>query len=171
MESIEIIQILCAYGVVGACGLIWGSIVAGLGRPDITLRTTSIAAVVSLAVLLLTARYGLAAASIAFVIRGYVTLPFMPIVIARLTGITARKQYLALVPILSSAAIMAAVVETLIVVSGAVVSPLVLTIAAIASGALTYGFALYLFASPALRLGASFLAQLRPSHRISEARS
>ena len=170
-ESIEIIQILCAYGVVGSCGLIWGSIVAGLGRPDITLRTTTIAAIVSLVVLLLTARYGLAAASIAFVIRGYVTLPFMPVVIAQLTGITAQKQYGVLVPILGSVAIMGGVVEGLIIMLSGLLSPLALTAAAVALGALIYTLALYVFAPTALRLSASFLAHLRPNRHILEARS
>lgn len=169
-ESVEIIQILCAYGVVGSCGLIWGSIVAGLGRPDITLRTTATAAVVSLAVLVLTARYGLVAASIAFVIRGYVTLPFMPLVIARLTGISARTQYSVFLPIFASVAIMAVAVELVIFASSTVVSPPVLALAVLGTGALTYGAALYVFAPPALRRGASFLAQLRPNPRVSEAR-
>jgi O-antigen/teichoic acid export membrane protein len=170
-ESVTIIQILCAYGVVGACGLIWGSIIAGLGRPDITLRTTSIAAIVSLVILLLTARYGLAAASIAFVVRGYVTLPFMPIVIARLTGISARKQYGVLIPILGSVALMGGVVEALIIVLSGSVSPLTITATALGSGAAIYALALYVFASPALKLSASFLAQLRPNRHLSEARS
>jgi O-antigen/teichoic acid export membrane protein len=169
-QSVEIIQILCVYGVVGSCGLIWGSVIAGLGRPDITLRVTTMAAIVSLGVLLLTAGYGLLAASIAFVIRGYVTLPFMPIVIAQLTGVSARKQYGVFVPILLSTGIMAIVVEILLVVAGALVPAPILTIAAIAAGASSYGVALYVLASPALRLVASFLAELRPTQRVSEAR-
>ena len=169
-DSIEIVQILCVYGVVGACGLIWGSIVAGLGRPDITLRTTATAAAVSLGILLLTAQYGVVAASIAFVVRGYVTLPFMPIVIARLTGISALRQYRVFVPILASVAIMAVAVKTLIVLSAPFLSPLVLGVAAIASGALVYASALYIFASPALKLGASFLGHLRPTQRALGAR-
>ncbi len=171
IESVAIIQILCAYGVVGACGLIWGSIVAGLGRPDITLRTTTIAAIVSLAVLLFTARYGVAAASIAFVIRGYVTLPFMPIVIARLTGIPARKQYGVLVPILGAVAIMAGLVEGLIMVLSGLLSPIALTAVAIVAGVLIYILALYVFASAALKLSTSFLAHLRPNRVLVEARS
>jgi O-antigen/teichoic acid export membrane protein len=170
-DSVEIIQILCVYGAVGVCGLIWGSIVAGLGRPDIALRTTTLAAIVSLGVLLLTARWGLIAASVAFVIRGYATLPIMPIVIARLTGISARKQYSALVPVFGAVVLMAVMMEGLIILLSGSVSAPALAASSIGLGALVYGAGLYVFARPALQLAASFLAELPPTRRIFEARS
>jgi O-antigen/teichoic acid export membrane protein len=161
--SIPVIQILCVYGIVGSCALIWGGIIAGLGRPDVTLATTTTAALVSVSVLLLAAPWGLTAASVAFVARGYLTLPFMPLIIARLTGIPAARQYRVFLPIAIAVATMAVCVESVIVALSGVSSPLATIAAASAVAALSYGIALYVVARPVLQLGLSFLAQLRPS--------
>ena len=165
--SIPIIQILCVYGVVGTCGLIWGAIIAGLGRPDVALVTTTIAAIVSVSVLLITARWGLAAASAAFVVRGYLTLPFMPFVISRLTGVRAGAQYRVFRPIVLAVSVMAIAVESMMIGLGGVLTPLALTAAAATAGIVAYAIALYVVAWPALRLGASFLAQMRPSQKAA----
>ena len=161
-DSIVIVQILCAYGVVGSCGLVWGSIIGGLGRPDITLMTTTTAAVVSIAVLLLSASFGPIGASAAFVIRGYITLPFMPLLIARLTGIRASEQYAVYLPIVFAGAVMAVAVEAFVLLVDGAFSPLILTLTALTLGAIVYGSALWLVAGSALRRGATFLAELRP---------
>jgi PST family polysaccharide transporter len=161
--SIPVIQILCLYGIVGTCGLIWGGIIAGLGRPDVTLITTTTAAIVSVSVLLLIAPWGLAAASAAFVVRGYLTLPFMPVVISRLTEVPAARQYRVFLPILFAAALMAASVAALLSSLSGILGPIGLIAAAVAFGFTVYALALSILARPALRLGASFLAQLWPA--------
>jgi hypothetical protein len=143
--------------------LIWGGIIAGLGRPDVTLATTTTAAVVSVSVLLLAGPWGLAAAASAFVVRSYLTMPFMPFVIARLTGMSAAEQYRVFVPVLVAVAIMAVSVEATIVVLDGALPPFATIAAAVVVGATSYGLALYLFARPVLQLGLSFLTQLRPS--------
>jgi O-antigen/teichoic acid export membrane protein len=165
--SVPIVQILCVYGIVGTCGLIWGSIIAGLGRPDIALATTSTAAAVNIAVLLLIAPWGIVAASAAFVVRGYATLPFMPFVIARLTGIHAAAQYRVFAPIAFATAIMAAAVESLIAALGNVLPPTAMTAAAIALGIAVYVGAVCLLARPAVKVGVSFLAQWTPNWRTA----
>jgi O-antigen/teichoic acid export membrane protein len=165
-DSIVIVQILCAYGLVGSCGLVWGSIIGGLGRPDVTLMTTTTAAVVSIAVLLLSAPFGPIGASAAFVIRGYITLPFMPLLIARLTGIRASEQYAVYLPIVFAGAVMAVAVEAFVMMVGGALSPPLLTLAALMLGAVAYGSALRLFAGPALRRGAILLAELRPRQEV-----
>jgi O-antigen/teichoic acid export membrane protein len=162
VQSVPLVQILCAFGIVGAFGLIWGGIIGGLGRPDVTLATTTMAALVSVTLLLATARWGLIAAATAYVIRGYATLPFMPHVIARLTGIRAATQYRVCAPILLAVAIMAMIAEAVILTIGDLTTPAIVVAAATLAGVLGYGLALYLVALPAFRLGASFLGQLRP---------
>jgi PST family polysaccharide transporter len=161
--TVPVIQILCVYGISVSCGLIWGGIIAGLGRPDVTLATTTTAAAVSVSVLLLAAPWGLAAAASAFVVRSYLTMPFMPFVIARLTGMSAAEQYRVFVPVLVAVAIMAVLVEATIVVLDGALPPFATIAAAVVVGATSYGLALYLFARPVLQLGLSFLTQLRPS--------
>lgn len=165
MASIPIVQILAFYGIVFTCGLIWTSIIGGLGRPDISLVITSVAAVVSVTVLVLMSRWGVTAASAAFVVRGYVSLPFLPLLIARLTGISAWKQYRVFGPIALAAIILALAVKGLIVTFGDVLTPIEMTAAAILVGAAAYTLALYLFARPALQLGASLLAHLHPRQK------
>ena len=160
--SVTIIQLLCVFGVVGSCGLIWGSIIAGLGRPDIALVTASTAALVNVTVLLLAAPFGLAAASAAFVIRGYVTLPFMPIVIARLTGIPASRQYSVYAPTAAAAIAMAAAIEVTIATLNSTIAPAALTLCALILGAAVYLFVLYVLARPMLRRGLSFLVRMHP---------
>ena len=162
VQSVPLVQILCAFGIVGAFGLIWGGIIGGLGRPDITLATTTTAALVSVTLLLATARWGLIAAATAYVIRGYATLPFMPVVIARLTGIHARTQYRVCAPILSAVAIMAVIAEAVILTIGDHTTPAAVVAAATVAGVLSYTLALYFVALPAFRLVTSFLGQLRP---------
>jgi PST family polysaccharide transporter len=160
--SIPIVQIMCLYGIVGTCGLIWNSIIAGLGRPHVTLATTTAAAVIGVSVLLLTARWGLVAASTAFVIRGYLTLPFMPLVIARLTAVPPATQYRVFIPIIIAASIMAFAIEVTLVALHVVLTPLALLSAAATVAVGVYAVALSVVARPALKLGASFFAQLRP---------
>ncbi|HXJ02593.1 MAG TPA: oligosaccharide flippase family protein, partial [Micropepsaceae bacterium] len=161
--SIPIIQILCVYGIVGSCALIWGAIIAGLGRPDVTLATTTTSAVVSVSVLLLAAPWGLAAASMAFVARGYLTMPFTPLIIARLTGIPAAVQYRVFAPVVLAVLIMAICVEATIIALGGVAAPFAMIAASIAVGVFSYGMTLYVVARPVLQLGMSFLTHLRPS--------
>lgn len=165
--SIPIIQILCLYGIVGSCGLIWGAIIGGLGRPDITLLTTSSAAIVSVSVLLLAAPWGLGPAAAAFVARGYLTLPFMPLIIARLTGISAGAQYAVFTPVILASATMGASMEAMILAFGDTLSALPMLVLLLSAGAFAYALALCLFARPQLRLGVSFLTQLRPSHELA----
>jgi PST family polysaccharide transporter len=160
--SATIVRFLCLYGVVGSCGLIWGSIIGGLGRPDVTLATTTTAALVSVAVLLLSAPWGPEGAAAAFVIRGYVTLPFMPLLIARITGNGASEQYAVYWPILAAVGAMAAAVEGLLSMFDGAFSPVVLTAVALIAGAAVYGAVLSLLAGPALRRGAALLGHLRP---------
>jgi PST family polysaccharide transporter len=165
--SVPIIQILCLYGVVVTCGLIWGAIIGGLGRPDVTLLTTSSAAIVSVTVLLIAAPWGLVPAAAAFVVRGYLTLPFMPLIIARLTGIRASAQYAVFGPVVLASAVMAASIELVIFAFGSWLSPLLMTALTLSVGVLAYVLALCLFARPQLRLGVSFLTQLRPSSELA----
>jgi hypothetical protein len=57
---------------------------------------------------------------------------------------------------------MAVCVEALLHGLADTLSPLELTLAAIAAGGASYALALYVFARPALRLGMSILSDLRP---------
>ena len=162
-QSAAIVQILSLVGVSNSIGQINRSIIAGLGRPAINLAMNTTAAVANIALVLVTAPWGLTVTAIAFVIRSYVVLPTLPLVIARLTGIRLITQIGVYGPIILAAAVMAVSVEMLIRGIGGVLSPLALTAAATGFGAAMYILALYLFARPALRLGISVLADLRPS--------
>jgi O-antigen/teichoic acid export membrane protein len=166
-QSSIIVQILAAYGIIVSSGLIWGSVVAGIGRPDINLAVTTMAAIVSVGLLLIMAPWGLVAAAIAFVLRGYVASPTFPFIISRLTGITLFKQASVYGPVLAAAAAMAVVVETVIQTLGPMLTPFELTAAAILCGAATYALALYLLARPALRLGVSILSELIPRQKTA----
>jgi hypothetical protein len=101
------------------------------------------------------------------VVRGYATLPFMPFVIARLTGIHAAAQYRVFAPIAFATAIMAAAVESLIAALGNVLPPTAMTAAAIALGIAVYVGAVCLLARPAVKVGVSFLAQWTPNWRTA----
>ena len=129
------------------------------------LRTNVLLAVLGIlaaAVQLISTRWGLIAVATAYVIRGYTTLPFMPFVIARLTGISASAQFRVCAPILFAVAIMAMIAEAVILTIGDLTTPAIVVAAATLAGVLGYGLALYLVALPAFRLGTSFLGQLRP---------
>jgi len=54
------------------------------------------------------------------------------------------------------------IAEAVILTLGNSATPAIVISAATLAGVLGYGFALYLVALPAFRLGASFLGQLRP---------
>ena len=166
-SSVIIVQILAAYGIIVSSGLIWGSIVAGLGRPDINLAVATMAAIVSVGLLLLMAPWGLVAAAIAFVLRGYAALPTFPFIISRLTGITLSTQARVYAPILAAAAAMALVVMTVIQELSPFLTPLEVIGIAVLCGAASYAMALYVFARPALRLGGSILADLNPRQKMA----
>ena len=160
--SVHLVQILCFYGVIASCGLIWQSILGGLGRPDIALKATVAAAAANVGALLLSAHWGPAAAAGAFVFRGYVTLPFMPLVIARLTGLPAGRQYGVFLPIAMAACVMVAAQQTAMTLFlHRAAAPLLLAIVA-AAGAIAYGGALYLLDKRALQKGFSALRHLQP---------
>ncbi|HKQ43981.1 MAG TPA: lipopolysaccharide biosynthesis protein [Rhizomicrobium sp.] len=167
LASVLLVQILSVYGVIGSCGLIWQSIVGGLGRPDIALRTTVLAAITSVAVLFLAARWGLTAAAVAFVLRGYITLPFMPIVLARLTGIPAARQYRALVPIAAAALIMAVTISASMAEFDGKIAPILILVFALISGGIAYGVALLVFARPAIQRGFAILGHLQPGKNLA----
>jgi PST family polysaccharide transporter len=162
LASVPIVQILCIYGVVGSLGMIWQAILGGLGRPDISLMATTAAAVTSVGALLIGARWGVIGAAAAFVVRGYATLPFMPLVIARLTGISALRQYRVYLPIGLGAALMGGMMESLMMLLDGKIPDFAVLLAALAAGGLVYAGTLFASAKPALKTGYSFLAHLRP---------
>ncbi len=159
--GIAIVQLLCIYGVVGSCGLVWQAIVSGLGRPDIMFKTTLIAAIVNISIIAATARWGSMAAAAAFVARGYLTLPFMPLVISRLTGLTAIRQYKVYVPVAVGVLAMTLLMEVAAArLAGSISDPATLAISCLA-GTAGYTAAIYITARPAMRTGLSFIGHLR----------
>lgn len=157
MEGAIIVQIFAAFGIVGASGLLSREIIAGLGRPDINLVSTLCAAALSVGLIVVAASWGPIAAAIVFVIRGYATLPLQPLIIERLSGVSAAAQYRVYGPVLLATAFMCAVVLALEAATGGALSPALLAIAEVAAGVAAYGAALYFVARPALRLGVSML--------------
>ena len=112
--------------------------------------------------LLLFAHWGPAAAAGAFVFRGYVTLPFMPLDIARLPGVPAARQYGVFAPIAIAACVMVAAQQAAITIfAHRAAAPLLLVIIAV-TGAMAFGTAIYLLDKRALRKGLSALRHLQP---------
>jgi O-antigen/teichoic acid export membrane protein len=161
--SVKLIQILCFYGVIVSCGQIWQSVLGGLGRPDIALRATTAAAVANIGALLLSTHWGPVAAAGAFVFRGYVTLPFMPLVIARLTHVPASRQYAVFLPIAAAALLMAIAEEAILSGLAHRLNTPLLLVSTLAAGALAYGAALYALDKPAIQKGLSILRHLQPA--------
>jgi PST family polysaccharide transporter len=162
LSSVVIVQLLSVYGIVAACGQIWQAILGGLGRPDIALRTTLAAAFASVAALVLTARFGPLAAAGAFVFRGYVTLPFLPLVIAWLTGLPAMRQYRAFLPVAVATLLMAGACAVVMDALGPRLAPPLLLAVSVAAGALVYGVAIFALDRSAVRKGLSFFNHLQP---------
>jgi PST family polysaccharide transporter len=162
LASIQVIQILCFFGVILSCGQIWQSVLGGLGRPDIALRTTCAAAVANVGALLLSMEWGPAAAAGAFVFRGYVTLPFMPLVIARLAGIPATRQYGVFLPIIAAALLMTAAELAVMKLLGPALPAPVLLAAILAAGAVMYGAVLFALDRQALQKALAMLKHLKP---------
>jgi O-antigen/teichoic acid export membrane protein len=163
LSSVLIVRILCFFGVIAACGQIWQSVLGGLGRPDIALRASVAAAIANVGALLLSWHWGPAAAAGAFVFRGYVTLPFMPLIIARLTGLPASRQYAVFLPIAIATLLMAgAELGVMPLLAHHLRAPLLL-IATLTVGAITYGTALYALDRRALRKGLSIFKHLQPA--------
>jgi PST family polysaccharide transporter len=164
-ESAVILQIIGFVGISNSIAQINRSVLAGLGRPDINLAMNVTAAIANVGLVLLTAPWGLTATAIAFVARGYVVMPIVLVVMTRLTGIGVAAQARVYCPVAVAAAVMALCVEGLLRGLGAGLSPAALTAAAVACGAASYVLALCLFGRPALKLGASILADLRPRQK------
>jgi hypothetical protein len=111
----------------------------------------------------LSAHWGPTAAAGAFVFRGYVTLPFMPLIIARLTGLPAARQYGVFIPIAIGACVMVGAQETAMSMLGhRWAAPLVVA-ATLAAGAICYGLTLYALDRRALQKGFSALRHLQPA--------
>lgn len=162
LASVRLVQILCFYGVIVSCGQIWQSVLGGLGRPDIALRATTAAAIANIGALLLSTHWGPVAAAGAFVFRGYVTLPFMPLVIARLTHVPAGRQYAVFLPIAVAAVLMAAAEQALMSGLAHRLGPPLLLAVTLPAGALAYCATLYALDRPALQKGLSIFRHLQP---------
>lgn len=160
--SVPLVQILCFYGVILSCGQIWQSILGGLGRPDVAVRITIAAAVTSVGALLLSTHWGPIAAAGAFVFRGYVTLPLMPLIIARLTGVPATRQYAVFLPLALATALMAMAEELALTALAGTVTDAFLLAAVLTTGAVVYGAALYVLDRRAIQKGFSILKHLQP---------
>jgi PST family polysaccharide transporter len=167
LASIQVIQILCFFGVIVSCGQIWQSVLGGLGRPDIALRTTTAAAIANVSALLLSTRWGPVAAAGAFVFRGYVTLPFMPLVIARLTGIPAVRQYGVFVPVIIAGLLMAGAELAAMTLLQHRLPSVLLLAAVLAAGALVYGGVLLALDRRALQTGLATLRHLKPQQAVA----
>ena len=163
-QSVLIIQGISIAGVVGASGLLYLSILGGLGRPDLNLSYTLVSALLSLT-LLFTAPWGITAATFAYLARAYIMAPILPLIVARLTGISGGAQFRIYLPILSAAGIMALCIEGLMATLNGAVTPLSLVTISCLAGAASYGLALFIFARPTLLLGVSLLGHLRPKSR------
>jgi O-antigen/teichoic acid export membrane protein len=163
LASVPLVQILCFYGVIISSGQIWQSLLGGLGRPDIALRATVAAAIANVGALLLSTHWGPVAAAGAFVFRGYVTLPFMPLIIARLTGLSASRQYGVFLPIILAAGLMAAAEEIAMILLAHRLGAPILLAAILTVGAIVYGVALYALDRRALQKGLSVLRHLQPA--------
>jgi PST family polysaccharide transporter len=161
-DSVPLLRLLCIYGVIASCGLIWQSILGGLGRPDVALKTTMVAAVTSVTVLLLGARWGLTAAAAAFVFRGYITFPFMPLVLAKLTGIPAARQYRVFVPVAAATTVMAGAISALMAALDGRLPPPLLLATVLVAGAAAYAATLLLVARTALQKGLAMLGHIHP---------
>jgi PST family polysaccharide transporter len=162
LASVPIVQILCIYGVVGSLGMIWQAILGGLGRPDLSLMATTAAAITSVAALIVGSRWGVIGAAGAFVVRGYLTLPFMPVVIARLTGLSALRQYRVYLPVALAAILMAGAIDALMTALEGKIPDFEILLIALIAGAGVYAGALFASARPALKTGYSFLTHLKP---------
>jgi O-antigen/teichoic acid export membrane protein len=160
-DSAVIVQIFAAFGVVGAGGLLWRGIIAGLGRPVINLVTTLCAAALGVGLIVAVAPLGPVAAAAVFIVRGYATLPALPFVIRRLTGVSAGDQYRAFVPVLAASAIMALVTIAFEAAAARRLDEVTLAITTMAVCAASYAAALYVVARPTLRLGVSVLGVVR----------
>jgi PST family polysaccharide transporter len=159
-DSIVIVQLLALSGIVGAIGLVSLNIVTGFGRPGINLAITTSAAVVSVAVMLLLSPWGLVAATMGFIIRGYLWAPMLFLLIARITAIPVAALFQACLPIAFAALPMGGAVIALLRFNPFDLTPLSLMTVAITAGAAIYWVGLRLFARPVLQLCSSLLSEL-----------
>lgn len=162
-QSIVIVQILALSCVFGANGLVYLGVLNGLGRPDLNLAMTTGAAVSSVVLLVVTAPFGIVAATAAYVLRSLLSAPIVVRIIARITGLKAAHLYRVYVPVLAAAVPMVIAVEA--VMRWGHLPPIALLALASVTGLTSYAAGLALFGQPALKLGASMLADLRPSQR------
>src|SRR6185312_4993526 len=149
-------------GVIVSCGQIWQSVLGGLGRPDIALRATTAAAIANVGALLLSRHWGPDAAAGAFVFRGYVTLPFMPLIIAKLTDLPAGRQYAVFLPIAAATLLMAGVELGLMPLLVHYLRAPALLAVTLLAGAIAYGATLYVLDRRALQKALSILKHLQP---------
>lgn len=164
-QSVVIVQILALASAFGANGMVYLGVLTGLGRPDLNLAMTTAAAITSVLLLLVTARFGIVFATAAFVTRSLLSAPIVVRLIGRITGIAWSHLYGVYVPVLVSAVPMAVLVEAMMRWGMGHVPPAILALLALAIGIAGYGASLALFGKPALKLGISVLSDLRPSQR------
>ena len=126
---------------------------------------TTGAAVTSVILLLLTAPFGIVAATGAYVMRSLLSAPIVVRLIGRITGIKPGHLYSVYVPVLAAAVPMVILVEAVMRWGPAFFSAPALALIAIAVGVAGYAAGLSVFGQPALKLGVSTLAELRPSQR------
>jgi PST family polysaccharide transporter len=162
-QSVPIVQILALASAFGANGMVYLGVLTGLGRPDLNLMMTTIAAIASVILLVVTAPFGIVAATAAFVLRSLGSAPIVMRLIGRITGIRPRNLYGVYRPVLAAVIPMAILVGAVVHWGRAYLSPPALLFVAVVTGVAAYGAGLSLFGRPALKLGISTVADLRPS--------
>jgi O-antigen/teichoic acid export membrane protein len=163
-EGAGLVQLLAAYGLVGASAFLYRGIIAGLGRPDINLVTTLIVAVLGIALMAFVAPWGPMATAAVFVARGYLVYPWLPWVVRRLCGLSPAAQFRVYGPVLGAAAIMGLIMAAFQASAVRALGPAVLTAFEVALGAAVYVSTLYVVGRPAFRLGIAMLAVVRARH-------
>lgn len=165
-ESILIVQLLALSGVVGTIGFVSLAIITGLGRPQVNLAVSAVSALASVLVILATAPWGIVAATIFFILRGYLMSPVLVLLVGRYSGVRAVTLAGVYGPILLATVPMAIVVEATLIWLGNL-APAYLVLLAIAAGAASYGLGLLLFARPTLRLGASLFGDITRREEVA----
>lgn len=163
------VQLMLLLGLRAATASFNGGVLRGVGKPGLQLIIVTIGVAINASIAPFAAAWGASAIAAVFVARGLVTWAMGALLLQRVVGYPATRQFSIGWESLASAVVMAAVVTAARIGLGEILSGPVLLAASIALGAATYGVALHALAPATVRMFTQIAMALCRRDRASAA--
>ncbi len=159
-----VIRILMVGGIAKVLSSFWSGVLQASGRPEVYLRWSAVALLVSVPAYAVGLRWGIIGVAWGYVIATYLLIPLLYRAVARVVGVTVKEYLGAIAGVMAAAGVMVA--GTLLLgqwLDALQVRPVLRLLALILSGGILYGGAIY---AVHRQIVTEFRVLVRNAHRV-----